>query len=143
MKYMASASKVVIKDSTLPKSTQDMVMLRASQINGCDFCTDIHTKERRRARRRELGAHQPGRDLAGVHGVHRCRARRPGADRAGHPHGRCGWRVTDEAWANTAKHYDEEQFAVLVLIIGLIDASNRLGVITRKRGSDYQPGQFA
>jgi AhpD family alkylhydroperoxidase len=38
MKYMASASKVVIEGSTLPKSTENMVMLRASQINGCGFC---------------------------------------------------------------------------------------------------------
>jgi len=45
MKYLASASKVVIEGSTLPKSTENMVMLRASQINGCGFCTDIHTKD--------------------------------------------------------------------------------------------------
>ena len=51
--------------------------------------------------------------------------------------------VTDEAWANAARHYDEEQLAALVLIIGLINASNRLGVITRMQGGDYQPGQVA
>ena len=41
------------------------------------------------------------------------------------------------------RHYDEEQLAALVLIIGLINASNRLGVITRMQGGDYQPGQVA
>jgi alkylhydroperoxidase family enzyme len=50
--------------------------------------------------------------------------------------------VTDEAWANAAKHYDEEQLAALVCLTGLINASNRLGVITRMQGGDYQPGQF-
>src|SRR5882724_12496325 len=36
---------LVITQSTLPKATQDLVMLRASQINGCGFCVDIHSKE--------------------------------------------------------------------------------------------------
>lgn len=50
--------------------------------------------------------------------------------------------VTDEAWANVTKHYDEAQLAVLVSLISLINASNRMGVITRMQGGDYQPGQF-
>ncbi|MFC4014267.1 carboxymuconolactone decarboxylase family protein [Nonomuraea purpurea] len=45
MRYLASASRVIVKDSTLPATTQDLVMLRASQINGCGFCTDMHTKD--------------------------------------------------------------------------------------------------
>jgi alkylhydroperoxidase family enzyme len=50
--------------------------------------------------------------------------------------------VTDEAWNNAAKHYDEEQLAALVCLIALINATNRLGVITQVRGGDYQPGQL-
>jgi AhpD family alkylhydroperoxidase len=33
------------QNSTLPKSTQELVMLRACQINGCGWCSDVHTKE--------------------------------------------------------------------------------------------------
>jgi AhpD family alkylhydroperoxidase len=44
LKYVASANKVV-SDSTLPAATQELVRLRASQINGCGFCTDMHTKD--------------------------------------------------------------------------------------------------
>ncbi|MDX6430936.1 MAG: hypothetical protein QOE54_3302, partial [Streptosporangiaceae bacterium] len=43
--HIASASKMITADSTLPTATQDLVMLRASQINGCGFCTDIHAKD--------------------------------------------------------------------------------------------------
>lgn len=43
--HFASASKVIIGDSTLPSATQDLVVLRPSQINGCGFCTDIHSKD--------------------------------------------------------------------------------------------------
>jgi hypothetical protein len=50
--------------------------------------------------------------------------------------------VTDGARANAAKHYDEEQLAALVSLIALINATNRLAVITRQAGGDYQPGQF-
>jgi len=51
--------------------------------------------------------------------------------------------VTDEAWANAAKHYDEDRLSDLVMLIALINATNRMSVITGQRGGDYQPGQFA
>ena len=50
--------------------------------------------------------------------------------------------VSDEAWANAAKHYDAEQLAALVCIIAYINAYNRMNVIIRQPAGDYQPGQF-
>ncbi|MYQ99288.1 carboxymuconolactone decarboxylase family protein, partial [Streptomyces sp. SID6139] len=44
LKYVNSAGKV-LSDSTLPAATQELVKLRASQINGCGFCTDMHSKD--------------------------------------------------------------------------------------------------
>lgn len=44
VKHINSAGKVV-SDSTLPATTQELVKIRASQINGCGFCTDMHTKD--------------------------------------------------------------------------------------------------
>jgi AhpD family alkylhydroperoxidase len=35
----------VVHDSTLPAATQELVNLRASQINGCAYCTDMHTND--------------------------------------------------------------------------------------------------
>ena len=43
-KYLLSAGKVV-SDSALPAATQQLVEIRASQINGCAVCTDMHTKD--------------------------------------------------------------------------------------------------
>jgi AhpD family alkylhydroperoxidase len=140
MKYMASASKVVIDGSTLPKSTENMVMLRASQINGCGFCTDIHAKD----------AAYDGETPVRINLVAAWRESTvfTDAERAALELTEQGTRmadaatgVTDEAWANAAKHYDEEQLAALVCLIALINASNRLGVIAQLRGGDYQPGQ--
>ncbi|MGH3066948.1 MAG: carboxymuconolactone decarboxylase family protein [Streptosporangiaceae bacterium] len=141
MKYFGSASMVIIKESALPKATQDMVMLRASQINGCGFCTDIHTKDAAHAGETPLRINLVA---AWRHSTVFTDAERAAlelteqgtriADAAGG--------VTDEAWANAARHYDEEQLAALVSLIALINASNRLGVITGQSGGGYQPGQF-
>jgi alkylhydroperoxidase family enzyme len=50
--------------------------------------------------------------------------------------------VTDEAWANAPKQYDDDQLASLVSLIALINSYNRINVITRQPGGDYQPGQW-
>jgi alkylhydroperoxidase family enzyme len=50
--------------------------------------------------------------------------------------------VTDDAWANAAKHYDDDQLAALVCLIALINGYNRLNVIVRQPAGDYQPGQW-
>ena len=44
-----NAASGVVSDSSLPAATRELVNLRASQINGCGFCTDMHTKEAARA----------------------------------------------------------------------------------------------
>jgi len=44
LKYVSGAGKA-LRDSPLPNSTRELVALRASQINGCAFCTDMHTKD--------------------------------------------------------------------------------------------------
>jgi len=50
--------------------------------------------------------------------------------------------VTDEAWANAAKHYDDDQLAALVSLIALINTYNRVNVLTQQPAGDYQPGQW-
>jgi alkylhydroperoxidase family enzyme len=50
--------------------------------------------------------------------------------------------VTDGAWAKAAKHYDGDQLAALVCLIAVINAYNRVNVITRQPAGDYQPGQW-
>jgi alkylhydroperoxidase family enzyme len=50
--------------------------------------------------------------------------------------------VTDEAWANAAKHYDEDQLAALVSLIALINTYSRINVIIQQPAGDYQAGQW-
>ena len=139
MKYLISAGKVV-SDSGLPTATQQLVEIRASQVNGCAVCTDMHTKDTAHAgetqARLNLVATWPEATVFTE------------AERAALELAEQGTRiadaasgVTDEAWANAAKHYDEDQLAALVSLIAGINAWNRINVITRQPAGDYQPGQ--
>src|SRR5881409_2847206 len=136
-----TAASQVVTDSTLPETVQELVKLRASQINGCGFCTDMHTKD----------AAAAGETPTRLHLVAAWREATvfTDAERAALELAEQGTRiadaagdVTDEAWANAAKHYDEDQLAALVSLIACINAFNRVNVIIRQPAGDYQPGQW-
>jgi AhpD family alkylhydroperoxidase len=139
-KYINSAGKVVT-ESTLPAPTQELVKLRASQINGCGFCTDMHTKD---ALHHGETAERLSMVAAWREATIFTEAERAAlelveqgtriADAAGG--------VTDEAWRNAVKHYDEDQLAALVAVIALINFYNRINVIIQQPAGSYQPGMF-
>ncbi|MEU3626875.1 alkylhydroperoxidase [Amycolatopsis coloradensis] len=139
VKHLVAAGRV-LEDSELPAATRELVNIRASQINGCSGCLDMHTKDAARAGEtstrlnlvaawREATVFTEAERAALELTEQGCRL----ADSAG---------VTDEAWDAAAKHYDEEQLLALVTQIALINAFNRLNVITRQPAGDYQPGQL-
>ena len=139
-KYINSAGAVVT-NSTLPAATQELVKIRASQINGCSGCTDMHTKD----------AAHAGESATRLNLIAAWREANvfTEAERAALEVTEQGTRiadaaggVTDEAWAYAAKHYDDDQLAALVSLIALINTYNRLNVITRQPAGDYQPGQW-
>jgi AhpD family alkylhydroperoxidase len=140
-KHLAAAGKA-LADSTVPAATQELVKLRASQINGCGFCTDMHTKD----------AIAAGETSVRLNLVAAWREATvfTDAERAALELAEQGTRiadasggVTDECWANAAKYYDEEQLAALVCCIALINAFNRGNVMVQQPAGGYQPGQFA
>ncbi|MFF1285427.1 carboxymuconolactone decarboxylase family protein [Streptomyces sp. NPDC058299] len=136
-----NAAGRVIGESALPAATQELVKIRASQINGCAFCTDMHTKD----------ADAAGESATRLHMVAVWREAKvfTDAERAALELAEQGTRiadaaggVTDEAWANAAKHYDEDQLAALIALIAVINAYNRVNVIVRQPAGDYVPGMF-
>ncbi|MFB8034223.1 carboxymuconolactone decarboxylase family protein [Streptomyces sp. NPDC056004] len=140
MKHINSANKVVV-DSTLPQATQELVKIRASQINGCGFCTDMHTKDATHAGEtaQRLNLVAAWREATVFTDAERAALELTEqgsriADAAGG--------VTDEAWANAAKHFDEDQLAALVGLISVINAYNRINVIIQQPAGNYRPGQF-
>lgn len=140
LKHINSAGKLV-QDSTLPTTVQELVKIRASQINGCGFCTDMHTKE----------ATAAGETPQRLHLIAAWREAKvfTEPERAALELAEQGTRiadaaggVTDEAWANAAKHFDEDQLVALISLIAVINAYNRINVINQQPAGDYQPGQF-
>ncbi|OLZ57874.1 carboxymuconolactone decarboxylase family protein [Amycolatopsis keratiniphila] len=143
LKYVKrlGAANRPIEESSLPHATQDLVKLRASQINGCGFCTDMHSKDAAKAgetsvrlnlvaawreanvfteaERAALALAEEGTRIADAH------------------HG-----VSDDTWAQVREHYDDEQIGALIALIAAINAYNRLNVIARTPAGDYQPGMF-
>ncbi len=139
-KRFANAS-LVIQQSPLPRSTQELVSLRASQINGCGWCVDMHAKDAgaagetavrlnlvaawrhatvfTEAERAALALAEEGTRLADAH------------------HG-----VSDETWAEVRKHYDDDQIAALVSLVAMVNAANRLAVIVDQQGGSYEVGMF-
>ncbi|HEX5295253.1 MAG TPA: carboxymuconolactone decarboxylase family protein [Streptosporangiaceae bacterium] len=139
-KYINSAGAVVTQ-SALPAVTQELVKIRASQINGCAACTDMHTKDAAHAGETavRLSLVAVWRDATVFTEAERAALELTEqgtriADAAGG--------VTDEAWASAAKHFDEDQLAALVCLIALINTYNRMNVIAAQTAGDYQPGQW-
>jgi AhpD family alkylhydroperoxidase len=139
-KHINSAGAVVT-NSTLPAVTQELVKIRASQINGCSGCTDMHTKDAAHAGESSMRLNliAAWRDANVFTEAERAALELTEqgtriADAAGG--------VTDDAWALAAKHYDDDQLAALVSLIALINTYNRMNVIIQQPAGDYQPGQF-
>jgi AhpD family alkylhydroperoxidase len=114
----------------VPQQTLELVHLRASQINGCSFCVDAGAKNAAKAgmSTEKLSAVAAWYDsqlfddaeraaLALTEAATRL-ADRPGA-------------VTDEIWAEAAKHYDERQLGALVLMAGISNFFNRINTTLR------------
>ncbi|MFD8014484.1 carboxymuconolactone decarboxylase family protein [Streptomyces sp. NPDC058955] len=138
-KHIIAASKT-LGESSLPSATRELVMLRASQINGCAGCIDMHTKD----------AAAAGESAVRLHLVAAWREARvfTDAERAALELTEEATRiadaaggVSDEVWANAAKHFDEDQLAALVTQIALINAFNRGNVIIQQPAGGYEPGR--
>ena len=139
LRHLATAGR--LPDGVIPAATQELCRLRASQINGCGFCADMHYKE----------AAHAGEDALRLNLVATWREATvfSEAERAALELTEQGTRladaaegVSDETWAHVRKHYDDDETAALVSLVAMINATNRLGVILNYQGGSYQPGQF-
>ena len=132
---------LALEQSTLPKALQELVELRASQINGCGWCVDIHTKEAAAAGETPLRLNLVA---AWRHTTVFTEAERAALalteEGTRLADGHLG--VSDETWAVARKHYDDDQIGALVCLISMINASNRMSVMTHTQGGSYQPGMF-
>jgi AhpD family alkylhydroperoxidase len=120
----------------LPGTTLQLIQLRASQINGCGVCVDIHSRELREAGETDarILTVAAWRDVPYFTDAERAalalsEAATRLADRSDP--------VPDDVWDEAGRHFREPQLAALVLAIAAINAWNRLNVSTRQVGGEW------
>ncbi|WP_055493271.1 carboxymuconolactone decarboxylase family protein [Streptomyces sp. TP-A0356] len=117
----------------------ELVKIRASQINHCAFCLDMHTKDALAAgesveRIVQLSAWEEsrhfytGKELAAIELTEAVTVLTDGF-------------VPDEVYERAAKHFEEAELAQLIAAITVINAWNRFAVTTRMVPGHYRPGQ--
>lgn len=117
--------------------TRKLVHLRASQINGCGVCVDMHARELKKAgvtdeRIFALGAWRetPYFSEAERSALALAEAATRLSDRSDP--------VPDDVWAEATRHYDEKALGALVIQIALINFWNRLNATTRQIAGQWK-----
>ena len=125
-----------VEKSGVPSTTRNLVHTRASQINGCSLCVDMHSRELKKAGESDerIFAISAWRDapyftdaeraaLALTEAVTRL-SDRPDP-------------VPDEIWEEARRHFDERALAGLIISIAQINVWNRLNVTTRQVAGEW------
>jgi AhpD family alkylhydroperoxidase len=119
------------REAGVPATTLYLIEVRASQINGCSVCLDMHSRELK-------AAGEPDERIFMV-GAWREAPYFTDAERAALALTEATTRladqsdpVPDEVWEEAARHYDEPELAGLVLAIAAINAWNRINAATRQ-----------
>lgn len=122
----------------VPRPTTELVYLRASQINGCSVCVDLHPKLAKQAGETDERLHAVAawRDAPYFTAAERAALALTESltrlsDRSD--------AVPDEVWDEAAAQYDEQALASLVLSIALINVWNRLNAATRQVAGVWAP----
>ena len=134
---MATVERYV-RNSSLEASLLELVKLRASLINGCAFCVDMHSKDARAAGESEQRLYAVA--------VWRETPFYSARERAA-----LAWteavtlvassQVPDELYQQTLEHFSEAELVDLTMAVVVINGWNRLAVSFRSPAGEYQPGQ--
>ncbi|MBT2383728.1 carboxymuconolactone decarboxylase family protein [Streptomyces sp. ISL-11] len=107
----------------------DLVQIRASQLNHCAYCIDMHTKEARKAGESEERIYQLNAWRAA--GLFTAKEKAAlGLTEAATT--LADGEVPDAVYAEAARHFEEPELAQLIALIFTVNAWNRIAVPTRK-----------
>ena len=117
----------------------DLIKLRASQINGCAYCIDMHTKDARTGGETEQRLYGLSAWREAPYYTDRERAALAFTEAVTLIADR---RVPDDVYQQASEQFDEEEMVKLMLAIVTINAWNRFTIFGDVPGS-YQPNHFA
>jgi AhpD family alkylhydroperoxidase len=125
-----------LAECEIERSLLLLVQLRASQINGCAYCVDMHWKDLRAADEEEPR-------------LYMLNAWRESGNYTERERAALAWteavtliandRVPDEVYAQVRAHFSEKELADLTLAVATINAWNRLSISARLAPGLYQP----
>ncbi|MDH6151257.1 MULTISPECIES: carboxymuconolactone decarboxylase family protein [Paraburkholderia] len=118
-----------IGKSSLEKSLTELVRLRASQINGCAYCVDMHTADARKGgeTERRLATVVVWRETPFFTDRERAALEWTEAlTLVSHEH------VPDAVWQAVRPHFSDEELVDLTLLVSAINAWNRFAISFRK-----------
>jgi len=125
-----------VDDAGIPEATRYLIEVRASQINGCGVCLDMHTRELKHVGESD--------ERISMVAAWREAPYFTDAERAALALTEAATRLADrpdpvpaDIWEEAARHYTDEQLAALVISIALINAWNRLQAVTRQVSGDW------
>ncbi len=116
-----------VQECGLEKGLMELIKIRASQINGCAFCLDMHTKDARKLGETEQRIYllSAWREASFYTDAERAALALTEAVTTISVGG-----VSDELYEEVRKHFDEKQFVSLIMAINVINAWNRLAITT-------------
>ena len=124
----------------IEKRLYELVKIRASQINGCAYCIDMHTKDARRAGETEqrIYALNAWRETPFFSDRERAALEWTEAvTRVADTH------VPDEIYKQVTAQFDEQEIVALTFAVVVINVWNRLAVSFRAAAGTYKPAAVA
>ena len=136
MGSLHAAAVSAAHDAKVEPELLELIRIRASQINGCAFCLDMHTKDARAAGETEqrVYALNAWRETPFFTGRERAALALTEAVTLVHD-----GQVPDAVYAEAAEVFDETQIAALIWAATVINAYNRIAIATRMAPGGYQP----
>ena len=127
-----------VRNSGLEAPLLELVKMRASQLNGCAYCIDMHTKDARAAGESEQR-------------IYLLSAWREAPFYSERERAALEWtealtliadnHVPDDIYAKVASHFSEEELVNLTLAVVTINGWNRIAISFRSEPGTYQPEQ--
>lgn len=139
LQAMFAAGKYLAK-SSIEKSLQELVFMRVSQINGCAYCLDMHSKDLRAAGETEQRLYMLDAWRETPLYTKRERAALAWAEAVtlvteGH--------ISDAVYEEARKEFSEQEIIDLTFAVATINSWNRLNIAFRTEAGGYKVGQFA
>jgi AhpD family alkylhydroperoxidase len=130
------AIEAILKGSTLAHALLELVKIRASQINGCAHCLDMHTKDARQAGETEQRIYALSAWRETPFFTDRERAALEWTEAVTNI---SQTHVPDEAYARLASQFNEDEIVALTFGVVVINSWNRLAVSFRAPVGNYKP----